>query len=136
MVEEVRDKNGGETQKKRPRGKPFEKGNKLGHGRPTKEHSVTQALRELAPEILEITIGGKKNTTRTAVQLMALGMYLKAIQGDASMAREIIDRLEGKVAQPLSGVNGEPIQHSVTINVVSEQAKELTTKILSGARTS
>lgn len=78
-------------------------------GRPTKEHSVTEALRELAPEILEITVGGKKNTTKTAVQLMALGMYLKAIKGDASMAREIIDRLEGKVTIPVSGADGGAI---------------------------
>jgi len=90
-------------------------------GRPTKEHSVTEALRELAPEILEITIGGKKNTTRTAVQLMALGMYLKAIKGDASMAREIIDRLEGKVAQPLSGANGEPLSLNIIVKTKEDK---------------
>jgi len=90
----------------------FKKGNKYGKGRPTKEHSVTEALRELAPEILEISLGGKKNTTKTAVQLMALGMYLKAIKGDASMAREIIDRLEGKVPQGIeaTGKDGEAIR--------------------------
>ena len=84
--------------------KPCKKGEvRNPKGRPPKDRSLTEALKEIAPQILEINIGGKKNTTKTAIQLLALGMYLKGIKGDASMAREIADRVEGKVAQPISG---------------------------------
>ena len=122
MVEEITLKKRGYSEKSRANLKPFKKGEVHNpKGRPVKEQSITEALRELAPQVLEITIGGKKNTTKTAVQLMALGMYLKAIKGDASMAREIIDRLEGKVAQPVTGAGGEPIALNIVVN--SQAAK-------------
>jgi hypothetical protein len=72
-------------------------------------------------EIPQITVGGSKNTDKTWAQLVALGMLLKSVKGDASMAREIIDRLEGKVAQPIAGANGEPI--ALNIVVSSQSAK-------------
>ena len=80
----------------------FKKGNKFGKGRPVKELSITQALRDYMHEIPQITVGGQKNTDKTWAQLVALGMLLKTVKGDASMAREIIDRLEGKVTLPVS----------------------------------
>jgi hypothetical protein len=78
-------------------------------GRPVKELSITQALRDYMHEIPQITVGGSKNTDKTWAQLVALGMLLKSVKGDASMAREIIDRLEGKVAQPVTGEGGGPV---------------------------
>jgi len=95
--------------------KPFKKGQSGNpHGRPRKDRSITQALRELGTQIADITVGGKKNTTKTFDELVALGMHLKAIKGDASMAREIIDRLEGKVPQAIeaTGKDGGPIRYA------------------------
>ena len=91
------------------------------HGRKPKELSITQALRDYMHEIPQITVGGQKNTDKTWAQLVALGMLLKTVKGDASMAREIIDRLEGKVAQPIAGANGEPIALNIVVN--SQAAK-------------
>ena len=75
------------------------------NGRPRKEVSITNALREYMTEVPTITVGGQKNTDKTWAQLVALGMLLKSVKGDASMAREIIDRLEGKVTIPVSVEN-------------------------------
>ena len=114
----------GDKTAKKPRGKgrPFAKGNRANpNGRPRKELSITQALRDYMHEIPQITVGGSKNTDKTWAQLVALGMLLKSVKGDASMAREIIDRLEGKVAQPIAGANGEPIALNIVVN--SQAAK-------------
>ena len=104
-----------------PRGKPFKKGEVHNpHGRPRKELSITDALRTLMDEVPTIKIGNTVNTDKTWAQLVALGMLLKATKGDASMAREIIDRLEGKVAQPVTGEGGGPISFTLNLDNASE----------------
>ena len=115
--------------KRMPRGKPFKKGEVHNpHGRPRKELSITDALRTLMDEVPTIKIGSTVNTDKTWAQLVALGMLLKATKGDASMAREIIDRLEGKVAQPVTGADGERLTFNLVVQSDNDKAALLEAK--------
>ncbi len=49
--------------------------------------------------------------------------------------KELLDRLEGKVVQPIGGENGQPIKAEVNITVSSENSKTLTQEILKGKGT-
>lgn len=79
-----------------PRGKPIKKGEiRNPHGRPRKEDTMSDCIREyLAGEIT--TENGEK---LTRMQIAARAMYKKAINGDPSMMREMLDRGFGKVTQ-------------------------------------
>ena len=103
------------------------------NGRPRKELSITQALRDYMNEVPTITIGGQKNTDKTWAQLVALGMLLKSVKGDASMAREILDRLEGRVPQTteLTGADGGAVKYE--INVTDSDTKDRLGKLVGGS---
>lgn len=83
-------------------------------GRPKKEKCITDALRRIAkhdlPEqlpqqwqkivnVLEPLVGKPK----TFADLLAFQMWWDSLDGNDRVAREIVDRLEGKTAQPLVG---------------------------------
>ncbi len=72
-------------------------------------------------EVPEIVINDQKNTTKTWAQLVALGMLYKAAKGDPTMAREVIDRLEGRPAQVISGPDAGPIQINQTIKHITQE---------------
>jgi len=102
-------------------------------GRPKKEKVISDIIREYLSEVPPIKIRGEVNKDKTWAQLVALGMLYKAVKGDAAMARELMDRLEGKVVLPIGGEDGEPI---VTQIVVTNKITEALTKaILNGERT-
>ena len=95
-------------------------------GRPPKPSCLTSWLKEDLAKLDPAT--GKTNA-----QLIAEKMVTDAKAGVASARAEIFERVEGKVAQPLSGAGGGPVQYD--IKVVSDIAKEATKKILDGERT-
>lgn len=88
--------------------KPFQKGNTaaVGKGRP-KGTSISRLLKELRDEC-EL-LGKPLPQGRTAAELLAQKMYVKAIKGQYSFAREILDRTEGKVPLRLADADGESI---------------------------
>src|ERR1700684_4089439 len=45
----------------------------------------------------------------TWADAMALGQLRSAVRGNTVAAKEITDRIEGRVTQPISGENGEPV---------------------------
>jgi hypothetical protein len=72
-------------------------------GRKPKEDTMSDCIREyLAGEVK--TENGEK-LTRT--QILVRGMYKKAINGDPSMTRELLDRGFGKVAQKIETTKKE-----------------------------
>ncbi len=101
-------------------------------GRPRKDVSLTSLLKleiEKHPEINGIK---SKYSWRQLLVKAWLSLSLK----NPVMFKELLDRLEGHVPQPLVGANNGPIRtESVNIQVVSETSRELTQQILEGNRT-
>ena len=54
---------------------------------------------------------------------MALGQLRSAVRGNTVAAKEIADRIEGRVTQPISGENGEPVEVKWTVEVIGQGAK-------------
>jgi Family of unknown function (DUF5681) len=54
----------------------------------------------------------------TWADAMALGQLRSAVRGNTVAAKEIADRIEGRVTQPISGENGEPVEVKWTVEVI------------------
>lgn len=85
--------------------KPFQNG-KSGNpnGRPPKDVSLTSLLKE---EIDKVCPSDKQG--RTWRQLLVLAWLTGAMKNPV-LLKELLDRLEGKVAQPITGAGGGPIE--------------------------
>jgi len=99
------------------------------NGKPRKDLTLTSLLKE---QIDTVPPGEKQG--RTWRQLLVLAWLTGAMKNPVLM-KELLDRLEGKVPQSISGENGQPIKHEMTINVVSDAAKKLTEEIIAGEGT-
>ena len=76
--------------------RPFQKGNKANPaGRPRKDVSLTSLLKE---EIEKIPEGSTDGKTWREILVLA---WLRGAQGNAVLLKELLDRLEGKVAVPV-----------------------------------
>ena len=75
------------------------------NGRPRKEVCLTSQLKELLTQIVP---GDRQN--RTGVELVALAWFKAMLSGKADLIREALDRIEGKVGQPIIGERGGPIR--------------------------
>jgi hypothetical protein len=86
---------GGKKRKKAmPRGKPIKPGEvRNPHGRPRKEDTMSDCIREYLAGSVNTESGEKL----TRMQIAARAMYKKAIGGDSSMMREMLDRGFGKI---------------------------------------
>ncbi len=102
-------------------------GNPKGH--PGKNYSITLLVKA---EIDKIPANEKQG--RTWRQLLALAWLTGAMRNPV-LFKELLDRLEGKVVQPIGGENGQPIKAEVNITVSSENSKTLTQEILKGKGT-
>ena len=109
--------------------KPFQKGRTLNpHGRPPKDVSLTSLLKQ---EIEKIPPGEKHN--RNWRQLLVLAWLTGAMKNPV-LFKELLDRLEGKVVQPVGGAaGGEPVKVEITVS--SEIARTLTEEIARGEGT-
>ena len=97
-------------------------------GRPTKEKSITEALRVL---LKSGTLTDVKHTTsETIVETLAKNWIKEALK-NARYFEMMLDRIEGKEVQPISGEGGG----AILISVVSENAKKLTQDIVAGKGT-
>lgn len=97
------------------------------NGRPKKDVSLTSLLKE---EIVKIPPSEKHG--RTWRQLLVLA-WLTGAMKNPMLLKELLDRIEGKVTQPIGGEGGEPIKTEIIVS--SQSAKNLTNAILSGKRT-
>ena len=110
--------------------RPLKKGDKSRNpnGRPTKEKSITEALRVL---LKTGTLKNVKHTTdETIVETLAKNWIKEALKS-ARYFEMMLDRIEGKETQPISGEGGS----AILISVVSENAKKLTEDIIAGKGT-
>ena len=110
--------------------RPLKKGDKSRNpnGRPTKEKSITEALRVL---LKTGTLKNVKHTTdETIVETLAKNWIKEALKS-ARYFEMMLDRIEGKETQPISGEGGS----AILISVVSENARKLTEDIIAGKGT-
>lgn len=110
---------------------PRLKGNKNAN----KDYSITRIIKEMLDDPaserwLEVEDKGKELTWRQAI---AKRILIEAVKGNAKVTSELLDRLEGKVTQPIGGEGGEPIKTEIIVS--SDTAKKLTKAILNGEGT-
>jgi hypothetical protein len=106
--------------------KPVQKGEvRNPKGRPRKEYCLTSMIKS---ELDKIPPGEKQG--RTWMELIVLAILKSVLKGNPAVIKEVWERLEGKVSQPLEhNVEGsKPLK----IEVVSKEAKELTQELIKG----
>ena len=107
--------------------RPFQAGNRANPaGRPPKDCSLTSLLKEQIDTIPP----GEKNG-RTWRQLLVLAWLTGAMKQPVLM-KELLDRLEGKVTQPIAGENGEPIRYEISVR--DAETRQLTDHIIKGGQ--
>lgn len=77
-------------------------------------HSLIGLVKKLLQDVPEIMIGGKRNTKKWR-ELIVHAWLVGAYQGNATYFKELLERIEGKVAQPITGAEGEPLIPPVTV---------------------
>lgn len=92
---------------------PFEKGNKLGRGRPPAGRSLSEALR--------VALTEKSPDGRSNYRAVADALVAKARSGDIAAIREVFDRVEGKAIQSSEVAEPRPIN----INILPEDLATL-----------
>ena len=102
----------------------FVPGNSYGKGRPRNELSLTNLVREKLDEICPYDSQGR--TWREYL----VDRWLAHSIDNFPYFRELTERLEGKVLQPIGGENGEPIKYE--LNVKDTETKDLTERIIKG----
>jgi len=90
--------------------KPGEEGHNK-NGRPKKP--ITKAMLKMLDQVASVQIAGKPNDKRWA-ELIAASILMNAYKGNGTALRELLDRVEGKVAQPITGNDGGPIEVDFT----------------------
>lgn len=100
--------------------RPFQKGNKANpDGRPLKDCSLTSLVKSLID-----TVPPGEKQGRTWRQLLALAWLAGAMKNPVLM-KELLDRLEGKVSQPVTGEGGGPVKVEIDVKqkLISELAR-------------
>ncbi len=82
-------------------------------------HSLTGLIKKLLSDVPDIQIGGKRNTKKWR-DLIAQAWLVGAYQGNPTYFKELLERIEGKVAQPVTGAEGEPLIPASTTYVFAD----------------
>jgi len=92
------------------------------NGRPKKELSLLSVLKEELTKIAPL----KGNKDKTWIQLIVMAWMVGAAKGNPILIREILDRVDGKVAQPigLSGKDGGEITLKVVYDSNHDKAPQ------------
>jgi hypothetical protein len=112
--------------------KPFKPGESGNPGGRPKRNPLTDYLKEqLEQEIPQSMLDAMKDGPRlvflevygdkpTFGQMIAFKLVAMSAKGDVMAIRELLDRVEGKVAQKtqLTGLDDAPIQQSITVTFV------------------
>ena len=91
-------------------------------GRPPRDCCLSDAMYALLSGDPEAVIKKwQKHGTLTGAQRASIAWYKKVNAADMTALKEALERVEGKVAQPIAGANGEPIALNIVVN--SQAAK-------------
>jgi hypothetical protein len=103
----------------------LEPGDRLpGSGHPGGENFKTIANRYLSRVVKKENPLTGIDEKLTAMELLFLSLLNKALKGDVSATREILDRIEGKVTQSVN-MNTTEKQRIFQIEVMDEETKKL-----------
>ena len=92
--------------RKRGLGRPFQKGQSGNpNGRPPNDTCLTALLRK---EIEKICLSDKQG--RTWKELIVMATMKLAMEGNSAALREVWERSDGKIQQPVTGVAGGPVE--------------------------
>lgn len=101
------------------RGRPFEKGHAYHAHTKRRGISLTAMVRSELDRIPTIKEDGFDGKGKSNAYWIAYGYVTQARDGDRGMIRDILDRLEGKPVQILSGPGGGPIETKQEIKVIT-----------------
>ena len=104
----------------------FASGNSCGQGRPRNELSLTNLAREKLNEVCPYDPEGKTWKEYLVERWLAHSL------DNVTYFRELTERLEGKILQPIGGENGEPIKYELTVK--DAETKDLTERIIKGGQ--
>ena len=65
-----------------------------------------------------------KPISKQKIEWLGQKLWAMALSGDIAAIRELLDRMEGKVTQPVSGENGGPIAITLTKTVTTVKPKD------------
>lgn len=101
-----------------PRGKPFPKGvSGNPGGRPKKESTISGQISKYLDQVPKVLIQGKENA-QTWRELISLAWLMGCYKGNPVLIKELLDRTEGRLIQPIGvGGAGPPIQTESSIPV-------------------
>lgn len=103
---------------------PFLPGNKLGVGNARKPKVVYQ---QLIAELNEAASSGEPNRLRKVVK----ALISRAEDGDVAAAKEIFDRVDGKVPQALTGPDGdEPLKIDMGLSLLDSVERAMLREML------
>ena len=88
------------------------------------------SLRRVVSDILRQPLENVDPKTAKSIEILAVAIVRDAIKGSKEDRKEIWERLEGKVAQVISG--GSEGDKPIRIEVVSPEAKKLTQRLIDG----
>ena len=71
------------------------------NGRPTKDKSITALIRDMLDQEAGFIAPGASPDDKTWGQLIAKAILYNAAKGNPQMIKELLDRIEGKVLQPV-----------------------------------
>jgi hypothetical protein len=99
-------------------------------GRPKKKpvtESYESIITEKLPDALRTFRLGRSNIElkagATFADLLALGQVISATKGNTAAAAEIANRIEAKVAQPVTGADGGPIKWEIEVIGTTRSAR-------------
>lgn len=108
----------------RGKGNPWKPG-KSGNpkGRPKKDVSLTTLLKKHLSEVPNVLVDKQQNT-KTWRELLVQAWLVGAYKGNATLFVQLLERLEGKVALPITGKDGSDFNPSM-LNLIFPEGTEL-----------
>jgi len=78
-------------------------------GRPRKDYSITSLAKEMLDQPADERFLSPSDYGKTWRQAIAKALLVGALRLNPGIMKELLDRLEGKPAQPIVGGDGKPI---------------------------
>jgi hypothetical protein len=105
-------------------------------GRPRKEHTLVSLLKEELEKAPKLTDKGGKKNTKTWAQLLAEALpaaaYKALLKGDTRPYALILERVEGKVPQALTGQGGGPLKTEFVSDETMREIRDYAKRLVEG----
>ena len=93
--------------------------------------SLVALIRQELMNIPDTGLDGEENKEKlTNAKLIVKRIMKEAIDGNVSLARELIDRMDGRAVQAISGPEGRPIEVQQSVRLISQSEVSLALEAL------